>query len=876
MGITITQYRVSIGVFCGGTLRQTSYKEILDLYFLYSGFDLPNILTSKHMSSKYFKLMTAQRNSVLSDPKKYNMCLLVGFSIMLNLSLCLLCCGDVHPNPGPPGISDITICHANVRSIRYSTQKLDYIKCTFADQFNIITLSETWLNNSISNKNLCLPGFQIPFRRDRPDNSGYGGILVWVSSELAVKPRPDLEIPEIEGLWLEIRACNVKFLLGTFYRPPNADASFWEHLQEALNLVKSDRVNNVILTGDFNADPQTPDGNRLKTFTSINHLRIHVNEPTRYDNNSARILDQFITNIPNFVKTISILPPVLNSDHCTISLKLKFKMKKVPAYQRLMWNFSNVNFNLFSESVQNIDFSFCDNITNINAACEHWSNEFMSMAKVSVPNKMVVVRPNDKPWFTNVHRRLLRRKNKVHKQAKSRNTPELWEKFREIRNSYNREISMAKAAYENNKYIDLINMGKENPKKWWSILKNILGQTNESDIPPIKIGDTIITDNKEKADAFNQFFVESSTLNDDNVNLPNQENIDGLDNILVSENDVLDQLANLDINKAYGPDGIPPKLLKEARKEICSSVTKLLNASLRLQKFPDIWKRANVLPLFKKDDDTIRTNYRPVSLLCTLSKVFERIVFKYVFNYFRDNFIITLFQFGFLPGHSTTTQLIEMYHYFCKEVSDGKEIRVVFLDISKAFDRVWHGGLCHKLQKCGIRGNLLSWFSDYLSDRAQRVVIKGQYSEWLTLNAGVPQGSVLGPLLFLVFINDLAYVVRHCQIRMFADDTCLFISVDNREDAANLLNQDLAGIQHWSEQWLVTFSPSKTESMIVSNKTNIDNHPTVYLNNTPIKEVKFHKHLGITLSHNLRWSKHIDVLSTACHKKTQSNEKSQV
>ena len=186
------------------------------------------------------------------------------------------------------------------------------------------------------------------------------------------------------------------------------------------------------------------------------------------------------------------------------------------------------------------------------------------------------------------------------------------------------------------------------------------------------------------------------------------------------------------------------------------------------------------------------------------------------------------------------------------------EVRVVFLDISKAFERVWHAGLLFKLRRAGVGGQLLDWLADYLIDRQQRVCINGQYSDWGNIRAGVPQGSVLGPLLFLVFINDLTEVVNYSNIRMYADDTCLFVNVDNRQIAADNLNIDLHSIQNWADQWLVSFSPTKTKSLIISNKHDLLNHPVLYLNNTEIVEVKDHKHLGVTFSSNLWWHSHIN------------------
>ena len=232
---------------------------------------------------------------------------------------------------------------------------------------------------------------------------------------------------------------------------------------------------------------------------------------------------------------------------------------------------------------------------------------------------------------------------------------------------------------------------------------------------------------------------------------------------------------------------------------IASSLARLFNLSLSTGIFPAIWKRANVLPIFKKSDPGITSNYRPVSLLSRVSTIFERIVFKHLFNYFWANFLIPIWQSGFLSGTSTVTQLVELYDHFCKAINNRKEVRIIFLDISKAFDRVWHKGLLHKLRKCGIRGRILAWLTDYLKDRQQRVVINGQASDWGQVRAGVPQGSVLGPLLFLIFINDLTHVIRHCEIRLFADDTCLFIDVNDLMETQNRLQADLDSIPKWSE-----------------------------------------------------------------------------
>ena len=364
-----------------------------------------------------------------------------------------------------------------------------------------------------------------------------------------------------------------------------------------------------------------------------------------------------------------------------------------------------------------------------------------------------------------------------------------------------------------------------------------------------------------KAEDFNTFFLSHSTIDDKNSEPPplNSEPLDAnFSEIQVSPEDVFDQIRALSINKAIGPDNISPRLLKEAGRSIVPSLTALFNLSLQKCVMPKIWKRANVVPIHKKDEKHLLSNYRPISLLSIVSKIFEKVVFKYLYNFIHSNNLLSKHQSGFIPGDSTVNQLAYLYHTFCEALDDKKDVRIVFCDVSKAFDRVWHKGLIYKLQKLGIHGSLLSWLRNYLSDRSQRVVIRGQTSAWGSVNAGVPQGSVLGPLLFLVYINDLTEAVD-CDIKLFTDDSTLYITVDDHEVGADILNRNLTKIKEWANVWLVNFNPQKTESMVVSNKKSLKYPPLSY-DNTQISEVDHHKHLGLTFSRDLSWSNHIQSI----------------
>ena len=219
-------------------------------------------------------------------------------------------------------------------------------------------------------------------------------------------------------------------------------------------------------------------------------------------------------------------------------------------------------------------------------------------------------------------------------------------------------------------------------------------------------------------------------------------------------------------------------------------------------------------------------------------------------------------QSGFIPGDSTVNQLTYLYNTFCQALDSGKEVRVVFCDVSKAFDRVWHESLLLKLEAAGITGNLLTWFRSYLTDRRQRVVLPGVQSNWNNIRAGVPQGSILGPLLFLLFINDIVVDIGS-NIRLFADESSLYMVVDNPDTAAEILNLDINKIMTWAKKWLVTFNPVNTESLLITRKLNRPIHPPLLMENHQIPETDSHKHL----SSDCTWHKHIDFVKEKAWKR---------
>ena len=282
---------------------------------------------------------------------------------------------------------------------------------------------------------------------------------------------------------------------------------------------------------------------------------------------------------------------------------------------------------------------------------------------------------------------------------------------------------------------------------------------------------------------------------------------------------------------------------------------------LRRGLFPEIWKYANVVPVHKKNEKNVKGNYRPISLLPIFGKILEKLMYNSLYSHFVTNELLNPNQSGICPGDSTVNQLISITHtiFNAFDCNPPLDVRSVYLDISKAFDRVWHDGLIYKLMRCGVSGELLSLIQSYLKDRKQRTVLNGQSSSWGDISAGVPQGSTLGPLFFLVYINDPIADLK-CNVKLFADDTSLLTVVEDSNTAANDMNHDLELISQWAYDWKMSFNPDPQKQAVelAFSKKKIEiHHSVIHFNNIPVTKVEEHKHLGVVLDSKLSFSAHI-------------------
>ena len=362
----------------------------------------------------------------------------------------------------------------------------------------------------------------------------------------------------------------------------------------------------------------------------------------------------------------------------------------------------------------------------------------------------------------------------------------------------------------------------------------------------------------EKADVFNRYFhsVFARPVCPADHPLPVASNIPIIPALNIQQEDVRKELSSLNPSKSSGPDNIPARLLKEGASEIAPSLAKIFQLSLHLERVPSVWKDVNVVPLHKRGDKSDAKNYRPISLTSVVSKVMERMVRQHLYDHLSTNGLVSDTQHGFRPGRSCESQLLDSVHVWYKSMEGRKSVDVLFLDMSKAFDRVPHTYLLDKLRMMGVDGVLLSWLRDYLSSRRQRCIVEGCASGWLPVSSGVPQGTILGPLLFLLYVNDIADNLNS-KVALFADDCVLYREVQTKDDQLELQN-DLNKIFMWSTKWKMSFNPEKCKLLQVGRIKRQSLPPLYFLDGQELPAATEHKHLGVTLTSKLCWSCHID------------------
>jgi hypothetical protein len=755
----------------------------------------------------------------------------------------------------------------------------------YNENSDVICVTETWLTDEVSNKEILHSGFTI-YRKDRTNRCG-GGVLIAIKTETfkSVKEyQPGIEeLQQLEIVSTEVEtANNQKLLYCCCYRPPDADLSWTDAFNTFLNHA-CEQYQNIVISGDFNFPKiqwdemdKTNSVNELLFVEMLNdHFLCQINNtPTRGNN----VLDLVITSVPNHVRLTEILSPEQSSvytDHSAISFDFTAFIKAPQKSVRTVYDYAKGDLDGLRAALQATDLSsLISDSDNIDNDWQHWKNTFLTIVSTFIPKKKIRGR-NPLPWITSNILHKIKKKDSIRRKLKVHPTSYLIEKYRSLRSEIKKLLRESREKY----FGSIDSSFKNNPKRFWSALKQTSkscsipdrvsmppsptttspnaqpsflnqAQTDLSNLPSRPTA----TNPNEIADFFNTYFASVFTSENLPVQHLNRTDDPVLTDLNLTELEVETLLNSLDTNKATGSDEIPARLLKETASIIAPSIRKLFNKSLNQGTVPQDWKLANVVPVYKKGDKEYTENYRPISLLPIISKVLERCIFMNIRHHFSQ--IIYDHQHGFLQGKSCVTNLLEALDYVGACLDSGGQVDMVYLDMSKAFDRINHKRLMQKLANSGIGGNLLKWFRSYLTDRRQHVTVLGVTSKTLPVCSGVPQGSILGPALFLLYVNDLLEAPTSSRAAMFADDTKLFSAIKSKDDVT-ALQTDLGTLEQWSTVSGLSFNQSKCKHQTLTRKL-VPVASSYKLDDTIISSTDNEKDLGVWVSSDLTWKKQVN------------------
>ena len=547
------------------------------------------------------------------------------------------------------------------------------------------------------------------------------------------------------------------------------------------------------------------------------------------------------------------------SDHERVVFEVITSINHKKCQSKHVYCFNEENINRLKDvlycSYQNVFF----NENNIEGTWNTWKTILFDCINKFVPVKKI---DNKKslPWVNRTLKQMLRKQNRLHAQCKN-NVKKYNCKYKQFRTKVNNEMAKAKRLYVS--YLcDNIN-GK--PKKFWKFVKSCTKGNNGIAVLKDKFNKLVIDDD-EKAEVLNREFASVITVDNSECKNPcvNGMYQEMLSDLVVRESQVYKLLKSLDISKATGPDNISGKMLKECAREIAPSLCKVFNVSLTLGCLPKDWRIANVTPIFKKGSHNDAANYRPVSITSLVCKILEKIIYDHIINFLDTHGILLDNQHGFRKQRSCETQLLSAINDWSESLENRTPLDIIYLDFSRAFDSVPHKKLLYKLKKYGICNNVFNWLRSFLTKREQRVVVNGKYSSWSSVTSGVPQGTILGPLMFLIFINDICNNIDS-TCRLYADDCIIYRPIRNINDVVSL-QMDLNRLYKWSEKWLLKFNVKKCKVMHISKNCN-SLKMNYHIGKKQLEVTNCEQYLGIFISDDLSWKKHIQSIVSSSFQK---------
>ena len=775
--------------------------------------------------------------------------------------------------------------------------------------FHVIRIQETWLNDNSDLSLFNIDGYNCYFQGTRC--SRHGGLITYVDSQLNSSVlNIDIKSEIWEGLFVSIvdNITGKETVLGNIYRPPYDNNNeqnintFVAELDPIIGLI-NDCNRELVIAGDYNINllhvnhcNKEHFGNFLDMLLGYS-LIPKITFPTRLGENSCSLIDNIFCSLspsnlasqagiihtgisdhfPYFVSLCSPISKNINKP----SRYVKHRIKSQEAYNGLLTDLMN------SDLISFLDRSpYGDPNRNYNML----HNRVKELKEKHLPYKFVKFnkhRHENSSWITQGVIKSIRYRDKLYRELKSsdRSSPRHFQ-LKNTLSIYNKllkkTIREAKTIYYNQRFEE----NRTNIKNTWVTINEIICKKKNkgNGIKAIMKDGQIIQDKKSVVNSFNDFFVNIGKNLTQNITKYHQKSFQMYlnNNILCSfgfkliDDDYTKKVINsLRTKTSSGHDGISVKLLKFLSPGLAGPLTIIINQSLITGIFPDKLKIAKVVPLHKKDDKMKLDNYRPISLLSSISKVFEKVVFNQLTEYFKLNNLLFEGQYGFRDKHSTELATVELMDRVITALEEKRLPISIFMDLSKAFDTLDHKILLSKLQYYGVTGTALNWFNDYLSNRSQYVEINGMSSDVKNIDTGVPQGSILGPLLFLIYMNDIPNVSKIFKFILYADDTTLFSTIEfsvpiERSNVNQMLNNELSLVCEWLNINKLSLNINKTKFMVFHpyQKEVLHLTPCLKIADTVIENVNEFNFLGVHLDSHMTWKSHTDKLALKLSKYT--------
>ena len=787
-----------------------------------------------------------------------------------------------------PEHSGLSLFHLNINSLSKHFDNLNLLLDSLNHRFKIIGISETRINE-VTSINLDLPGYSSLFTNS---DAACGGTCLYICDSLTFKSRDDLskslDVPrQIESTFAEIYFDNrPNLIVGCIYNHPSYPINiFNERLATSLHSL-SKEGKQLILLGDFNINllkyDNSPEVKEFIDILSSYLIAPSISLPTRVTVHSQTLIDNILFT-PNNYKVISGNLTVGISDHMP-----QFLMFESPSYPKDPPEFFYRNWKIFDKENFILDFLALDwnkllkleeknpdiSFSNFYKEIDNLMDRYAPLKKVS--KKQCKMR--HKQWVTPGIRKSIHKRNQLYKQfIKCKNAEQklnLHLQFKSYRNSIVNLLRISK----NNHYKRYFNFNIQNSRQLWKGIREII-QNNKSAFSnniSLNINDNLVSDPNIVSNSFNEFFTSVASKIRDNINPSTGSFKQHLKNNPLKSFffrptdgiEVAEIISSLNPKKASGPHSIPPQILNTILPDISRILADIFNLSFETGSFIDSLKLVKVIPVYKNKGSPLDTNnYRPISLLSNIDKILEKLVYSRLISFLDKENLLYQNQFGFRSKHATSHALIKLTEQIRASLDRGNFSCGIFIDLQKAFDTVDHEILLEKLKYYGVRGLANKWFRSYLTNRKQFVFISGHCSHTCDILHGVPQGSVLGPLLFLIYINDLPHAITYSQPTLFADDTSLLFSNKDLQLMEHCINLDLNSLLEWLNVNKIALNATKTEAILFRNaRKHLNYNIKLELNGNQLQFTSNVRYLGVTIDEFLSWSYHLNTLASKLRK----------